>query len=550
MPTPQPTVVRVRSLGLTGIISDVAPWDLPDNALSDGMNVRFSPELGISRAPSFRTLVEGTVSSYSMEALPSGSGGLDRIINLSAFGTVSDMQQGGIPVTEIPLSPGSWTSLPALTRPTVTFMYGNMVINYPGQTPSYITAQGSTRTALSNWPSDLVAQSIRAYGDQLMALNIRDGDGNRPRTIRHSGFGQGLLPTDWDITSTTSGAGEIDLELRDEILDGGILGQSFLVYSSNQCEEIQRQSGVKLFTRRTLPGTRGIFAARCFVELGNTHVIFGPEGIYRHNGSMEPQPIAFGKNHRRIFKDLIYSDSAQFLVFKDIKNREIWFCYRTLDARAYFKTTDAPLGCNMAAVWNYENDTWSFVDLPYITHATSSMVSTGDTWDDDTTETWDSSGGSWDDGTDPQRRYILLTSQMGNQITKVRGLILDGFGEQSNVALTVCNESFAPAWVERSGLDLDIEDGYPLHTYKHCRAMYIQGKAPPDRITVTVGGSLGPVSLTATQNKATVNLFEFGYVPLKTGGRYLSYRFDAPFQDSFYITGFDLDTVGLGNRNG
>jgi hypothetical protein len=35
-------IFNVRNIGQAGVISDIAPWDLPDNALSDGRNFRVS----------------------------------------------------------------------------------------------------------------------------------------------------------------------------------------------------------------------------------------------------------------------------------------------------------------------------------------------------------------------------------------------------------------------------------------------------------------------------------------------------------------------------
>ena len=551
-----PNPVRVRGLGNLGIVPDVAPWDLPSNAFSDGMNVRFSPELGVSRAPGFRTLVDISdatirINHRAVIGHPAGSSGVDRLITVDDLGLVSDLGQGGTELEPIPLPLSGFTGTTAQVRPVLSSLYGNLLVHVPGVTPSFVTPQGAARTALSGWPSGFSAASLRPFGDQLFALNVTDGDGHRPRSLRHSGFGRGGLPTNWDITSTTSGAGEIPLELDDEIIDGGKLGQSFMVYSSSQCEEITRVGGNLLFNRRTLPGYRGIFAPDCFVEVGNSHVTFGAQGIFRHSGSSEPEPLAYGKAYQRIYRDIIYADSPQFLCFLSRRHREIWFCYRTADPRAYFSYKN-PVGCNMAAVLNWETGAWTWVDMPLVTFASRAMVSASENWDQGS-NSWDDEGGAWDSGEDLQRRHIILTSQpteisTDGQLTRHRALVLDGYGDQSQVGLPLLDEAHTDAWARRDGLDLDNPEGIPLNAYKHIRAMLPQGNIPPGSVTVRAGGSLTPKGLVQLSDAQEVDVYNGTFVPLKTGGKYLSYEFRSPGKEDFSITGFDLDTVTLGTR--
>lgn len=541
---------RVRELGSIGIVSDIAAWDLPPNAFSDGMNVRFSPELGISRAPSFRTALDFSAVRgpdaipVAVSGLPTNSATTDRLFVVDQGGSVYDWSSSETPVEMVM---EGFTPLASPGSPVLSRMYGNLLVHLPGGVPSYIRPDDSlVRHALAGWPSDLRAKSLKSFGDQIFAFNLTQGAALRPRSCRHSGFGNGEMPTSWDINDAETGAGEIEFEHDDEILDGVQLGQSLMVYSRGQCQEITRSGGLRLFATKLLPGYRGVWGADCAIEVQNSHYCFGPEDIVKHSGIAEPIPVAKGRVRKRIYESIAVQDAEQFFVFKLQSQKELWFCYRTADSRAKF--FGSPLGCNMAAVLQWETGAWTFVDLPFVTSASGLIIQTGGTWEEDT-GTWDDGGGTWNDDETLARRSVVLSSVavQSNQIFKHRLLALDGLGESSGLDLPLCEEAFARAYARRFGLDLDVE-GMELSEYKHLRFMYPQGDFPDGGLLFRAGGSLTPKGSTLLPQTLSLRVSGGYMVPLKTGGRYLGYELASGSPQEFSMTGFDLDVVGLGKH--
>ena len=118
------------------------------------------------------------------------------------------------------------------------------------------------------------------------------------------------------------------------------------------------------------------------MPIGPAAAARGPEDIVKHSGIAEPIPVAKGRVRKRIYESIAAQDADQFFVFKLQSQKELWFCYRTADSRAKF--FGSPLGCNMAAVLQWETGAWTFVDLPFVTSASGLIIQTGGTWEEDT----------------------------------------------------------------------------------------------------------------------------------------------------------------------
>ena len=65
-------ILPIRELGNTGVITDVSPYNIPINAYSSAINVRFD-EGKVSRAPIFRTIKDtlGFSPRFAYGVMPS-----------------------------------------------------------------------------------------------------------------------------------------------------------------------------------------------------------------------------------------------------------------------------------------------------------------------------------------------------------------------------------------------------------------------------------------------------------------------------------------------
>ena len=156
----------IRDLGAIGVISDVSPYNIPINAFSTGINVRFD-EGKVSRAPIFRKVKDslGFTPRFAMGITQTS--GYDKVVMVAddwaikeyASGTVTD-RSGSITGSSDP-RPFTGTTLAGLTY-----------INRADRIPVYRNSSTNDFADLPNWDSTWKAGALRSYNDQLVALNI------------------------------------------------------------------------------------------------------------------------------------------------------------------------------------------------------------------------------------------------------------------------------------------------------------------------------------------------------------------------------------------
>ena len=77
-------------------------------------------------------------------------------------------------------------------------------INRADRVPVYKTSAASNFADLPNWDSTWMCASLRAFGDQLIALNMTEGSTSFPTRIRFSDITTAnSVPGSWDATDAT-----------------------------------------------------------------------------------------------------------------------------------------------------------------------------------------------------------------------------------------------------------------------------------------------------------------------------------------------------------
>jgi hypothetical protein len=545
---------QLRGLGQYGVISDVNAYDLPPEAFSSANNVRFSSG-SVSRAPVYRNVFDGLTPPTPAFAIgKTPASGFDEVIYAGDDGRIYRYANG----SELNISAPGFSPLVDPRPHTGCFLADVLYINRPSHVPQYLGPAASEFAPLANWDSGWRCNSLRSYKDFLIALNVTKGASNYPTLVKWSDFAQAnQIPGSWDHTSTTNLAGELTLtDLQGPIIDGLALDDVFIIYGETQTWLMEFTGTHSVFAQRRLFGDVGVINANCAVEVKKKHFVFGQNDLYVHDGSSWDS-IADERIRDRVYSGLSLEDAAKFFVAHNPRLREIYFCYVSADGDAYFKGGSY---CNRAAVYNYRNNTWSFMDLPNVSGVAMANVSQVLTYDQAVGMFYDTIGGTYHDLEDGQDKHVLMTSVedtgIGLTSSKILGLDLPEIG--AALGYPRDSESDSPAFVERVGIDLDDlptiaselwPDRSPLQAYKVLSVLLPQVQTTKGK---TVGFQIG-TSLTPTSDVVWGPVLTFDpntdyKVDNRSGGRYLAYRLYMDTPDDFKLSGFDAVLKITGRR--
>ena len=536
-------ILPVRNLGSVGVVSDKSPYNIPLNAFSHAINVRFD-EGKVTRAPIFRTVKAslGFTPRHVYGITPAT--GYDTVIMVSdtfaiheySAGTVNN-RSGSISASSDP-RPFTGTSLADVTY-----------INREDRVPVYRLPSGTNFADLGNWPSNFRAGALRSYGDFLIALNITEGTTAFPNRVRFSNLvTANAIPDSWDETDTTRSAGFNDLvQMQTEIIDGGTLGSNFIIYSSDQVWQMEFVGGTFIFNFRKLFTDSGIINQNCSVEIEGKHFVFGPQDIYAHDGTTK-QSICDERVKNFIYKGLNVQNADRCFVQHNETLNEIYFCYQSGDEHVSFTNATR---CNRAAVYNYRNDTWSFMDLPNVSSGTSANVNSVNTYANASSLTYSLVGGSYYDQEDNYDVHTLMVgednSADGLTSDKLYGVDL---ADEGKLTFQLDTEATKPPVLERIGLDLD-EAGTAVSSYMVVTRIFPQAdtvNTADTTLTFQFGASDIPRATPTYASAVTFDMATQHKIDSRAAGRYLSYKMTITDNKDFEFTGFDLDATQTGAR--
>lgn len=535
-------ILPIRNLGQIGVVSDLNPYDLPINGISKANNVRFD-DGKIKRANVFRSVLSTTATTPVFTFTYEVAGGYDKIGIADKNGKVWFYQTG----VEDEVTEGTWSSSNSNEPWTATVLQGVTYLNRSDRVPWYYKDGSTDFAKLTNWDSNWRCRSLRAFKDYLVALNVTKTSTAYPTLVKWSDITQyNTVPGSWDETSTTVSAGENTIgDMKTPIQDGASLRDVFIIYSQDQVWQMEETGDALVFRFRKLFDDVGTINTNCVVEVEGRHFVFGVDDIYVHDGNSR-QSILEGKNRSYIFDNINKSETAKFFVRNLPNSREVMFCYVSGDPDANFTSTTY---CNRAAIYNYKNQTWSFVDLPNVGGATVANYSTVVTYSS-AGGTWSTFGGSWydQDTLGDNLVFMVSASSTANGLTASR---LFGY-EPSNegvLPFNVSTEATKQAFVERVGIDLD-ETGDGIRTYKVIKSIYPQiNLSQPNQTANFKFSGVAYQDASVTWSTAISFTPSTGYkVDTREGGRYLAWRVETNDYNDFELSGFDADVVSTGRR--
>ena len=538
-------ILPVRDLGSVGVITDIAPYNIPLSGFSTGINVRFD-EGKVRRAPIFRTVKAslGFTPRHAFGVVPAT--GYDSVIMVSDDYSIREYNAGTVSNRSGSIT-GSSDPRPFTTTELADVVY----INRPDRVPVFRTASQTNFSDLTNWPSNYRAVSLRAFGDFLVALNTTENSTAFPNRVRFSDLvTANSIPSSWDESIVSNSAGTNDLvDMKTAIVDGEVLGSNFIIYSSDSIYLMEFVGGNFIFAFRKLFTDDGLISQNCAVEVEGFHYCFGASDLYRHDGTTK-QSICDERVKNFVFQNLNTNKANVCFVQHNPNLNEIYFCYLSADADVAFPNATR---CNRAAAYNYRNNTWSFYDLPNVSSGTTANVNSVTTYATATGLTYDTIGGSFFDQEDNYDRHALMVGedQSTDGITsdKLYGIDLSDEGKMS---FAVDTEATKPPLLERTGLDLD-EAGSAATNYTVVTRLYPQAdttNTSDTTLTFEFGASDIPRDTPTYSSAVTFDVASDHKIDSRAAGRYLSYKMTLASNDykDFSFSGFDIDITQTGAR--
>lgn len=515
-------MINVKNCGAIGVIKDLSKHELPNEAWTDSLNIRFLDGYAYQFYGHGDAYGTPTVAPYHLFPVKvagvqhwvyCGTGKVYSVYNNAGTYTNTNLTRGS--GGDYAGAANTWTSTVLGGLPVINDGSG---LNYP---QSWDLNLANNFADLPNWPANTYCQVIRTYKNYLIALNITKTTTNYPYMVKWSHPADpGATPASWDEADTTKDAGEFDLsEGYDYIVDGLQLRDSFMIYKSASIWRMDFVGGAYIFRFSKVGGVSGAMNKNCVVEVDGFHFALTTNDIIIHDGSSATS-ILDKQSRRDLFRSIDATSSSQCFVFKNPFFNEVFVCYPEVG-----ETT-----CNKALVWNYKDRTVSYREIPSLTHANYGAVDVGlsGSWDSDS-EPWDSDLSLWDGPNFvPGASSVLMASAVDDKI-----LLLDASASFNGVA--------PAAYLERAGLSFGAPDKIKLVRGIRPRITGNVGET----VVIKIGSSADPYT-PPTYTSMTHTIGSTVSDDCLVSGRYIAVRVESGSAYQWRLDSYDIDVVESG----
>jgi len=533
-------LVPLSDFGMSGVVSDAAPWDLPPNALTDGRNFRIhngrlGPSGGSSLATN-RVTVGGSIGHIAQSVSANG----DNTWVVCTENTV-EIWDGSkfVVIWAYPYAVDE-TKFSACTIGHAVF------INNPDSYPIFWINDGSMDTAdwlvwgpeydeddnptglNETWrDAGIKCRVLASHKNFLFALGTIEQDGaavtygDRVRWS-HPCEPNGI-PYTWkepDNNDRSSIAGYVTLGRGGDVVGGESMRDSMVIYSQNAISIMDFTGDALGWRRRSLSNTYGLSGKDALVECNGAHFFMSPEDILVFDGN-QTQSLLQGRMRKRYAADLNYGFVDRCVALHNMTFNEIWFCF---PSRGSSKA-------NMAYTYNYRDQSIGIRDLSLsggVVHATfgrGTLNMVKDKWDE-SEPTWEQIRELWDQ----------------NAPNPFGGLVLGGIGDRIYSLDTFNPDDDIESYVERVGMPIEGHDTAVTITriYPH-----IEGFAPVHFKLGSQQAAGGYVDWkTPREFVPGINR----KIDVKSTGELHCMRIDMPKVGNVTLSGMDVDAVPAGKR--
>jgi hypothetical protein len=525
-----PKLVKLSNFAKAGINSDLLPWDLPGDFLTEVKNIRianeklspaggFSPYaiLPVDFEPGYIINIDSSLGSFWV--IP----GLDAVYAYdgNAFGDISSV--GGYPGISLPeLWHGDQLS-------------SLLILNNPSHHPEYWP---STSIAVPLLPLpwdetqtwDEAGESckiMRAHKQYLFAMDLVSQGEEIPDGVRWSSPAPiNGVPVTWNELDLTNVAGLTNLGgSGGSIVDGRPLRDAFCIYRDKGVTVFDYVGGAFVWQVRNLTDEFGLVSRDALVDVKGTHYFIGDGDIYTNDGNTI-KSLLHKRLRVRFLADFDADNFTNSFAIKNYTVSEVWFCVPRPGAKFP----------NVAYIYNWRDDTWSIRDIPETPFANyGTQGSPAISWDD-VGLPWDSLKGSWGQRQlSPLDDTIVAVLQAEEGEPSGKLVLLD-------VAISTNTSDFESV-IERIGYALDGLDQVTTMTriYPHI--------AGPGAVYITVGSQDFPGSPIRWKPEVLFDSTISRKLDVRTTGELHCFRFRSTNSDLYWeLSGIDIEYVPAGVR--
>jgi hypothetical protein len=507
-------LINVENLGERGIVKDIPSYQLPQNAWSDGNNVR-TLDNAIKKADGYQEIISSCpVTAYFVAPLESGSNyfwiaaGLTKIYahDGSSWSNIT-RQSGGSDVDYSATAVKSWTAC----------VVGGVLIldngvDDPQEWPlTSGSASASTRLQdLSNWPASTECEVMRSFKTFLIALDVTKSSVNYSRLVKwsHEAATQ-ATPTSWDESDGTKSTGEYELASSPgRVIDGIPVGDSFLILKDDSCYLMSYVGTPFIFSFDIISSTIGCLAKNCAAEYEGGAFFMGNSDLYTTDGR-QLTPLLPNRLRRYLTDNLSGTNYNRCVVVPDYTRKEMLAC---------FPTTSATY-CDKAIIWNWDTNTFTLRDLPDISHATYGVKAIASDYD--------------------SNLLNVVFVDPGNA-----KIFRDNYGNTKD-------GTNMTSYISREGWTMNGEGINDTHAVKQLRAIYpkmtVSGS---NTVNFYVAAVMDADDTISWGSAITFDPNTQGKVPCRVTGRYFGMKVESTTDVDWKLHGLQLDVINKGTRGG
>ena len=529
--------IPLRNIGAGGLVPDKNPYDVELTQFPSGNNVSFeNGAIG-------KTLGHTDVGITIPNAPVTVAGFLKTGSNNLFIGSRNNIYRfNGSSVTTV----GTGYSNTSMWQ---TEQIGSGIIfNNSSDVPQYINtttlSSNGNFSNLANWPSTLSTKNVKPYKSFLVMAGYTDtsGGGSDYNTrVRWSDeFDPSSVPTSYDVTSTTNLAGFNELGGENgNLLDQLTLGNTQIIYAERGVYAMDFIGAPLVFSFREIFSDDGIISRGACASWEGKHLVVGQNDIYVHDGNVK-KSLSSLKVKDEFYKGLI---DAESVFCKSVASRsEVWICYAVQGAVK--DATDGKYSPNRCLVYNWDNDAFTFVDLP-----NTRSLSHGDAMSGGGIE------GTWDDPVIATLPYSSSTKWWSNSSLSVVAEDIFLYSvDHTNSKLYIMNNSrgfsgsSVNCFLEATKIDLDTVLNTANNNIKQVMGIMPQIRGEGS-VTILVGYSNTPQDPVSWYSTNVFNIDQDHKIDVRTSGRYLALRFESNENANFWnITGLDVDVREVSGR--